>query len=354
MVFGASCSCRRSESPPPRQVPAGPQGRLTFVAEHDGRKQVRLLDLRTLSLRTLAPGGEGGPGGPGSVDRYNGPAAPDGSALLLMAVEDGARFLEIFPLPDGPPRRLTPALSRLRAPAFSPDGRSIYFEGEGRGTGDLYRVGRDGQGLRRLTDNEEGNYAPVVSPRGDAVVFLSSRDRVAEIYRMQPDGGGVVRLTDTPRDEWGAAFSADGAWLGLVSDREGADRVYVMRPDGSEVRRADPAPGGSEIVEEAPAWSPTGLRLAYVRRPLRGGGEVRVLDLASGARAVVRVPGAPATVAWSPDGAYLAVAATAGEESQIYLAGVGVGVDRGRGGGEKEAKALTRPPGTHYNPIWFP
>jgi TolB protein len=292
--------------------------------------------MRTRSRRVLAPG---------AADRYNGPAAPDGSALLLMAVEDGARFLEIFPLPDGPPRRLTPALSRLRAPAFSPDGGTIYFEGEGRGTGDLYRVGRDGQGLRRLTDNEEGNYAPAVSPRGE-VVFLSSRDRVAELYRMQPDGGGVVRLTDTPRDEWGAVFSADGAWLGLVSDREGADRVYVMRPDGSEVRRVDPAPGGSEIVEEAPAWSPTGLRLAYVRRPLRGGGEVRVLDLGSGARAVVRVPGAPATVAWSPDGAYLAICATAGEDSQIYLARAG-------GGSEKDAAALTSPPGAHYNPIWF-
>ena len=159
-------------------------GRIAFVSERDGNREIYVIgpDGKAEERLTKGPHAD-----------YNGPAAPDGAAILAIRVEgeEGPQQLLLQPLDGSPPKPLGPPGGRVRFPTFSPDGRFVVYESDGGKVApahfsDIYRVGIDGSGFRRLTENPEGNFEPAFSPKGDAIVFLSSRDRVAEALPHAP------------------------------------------------------------------------------------------------------------------------------------------------------------------------
>jgi TolB protein len=319
-------------------------GRISFISERDKNREVYVIGPDGAGERRLtdSPAAE-----------YNGPGSPDGDALLVIRVEgeEGPQELLLQPL-EGAARPLGPKSGRVRFPSFSPDGRWVVFESngdkaEGAPYSDIYRIGIDCNGSKRLTNNPEGNFEPAISPRGDAIVLASSRDRVAELYRIRPDGKDPLRLTNTPRDEWGARYSPDGQQIVFVSDREGADRVYLMPASGGEAGRVSRRGGAPRIVEERPTFSPSGKNLAYVLRMPPEPSRVIIVDLSNGSEVVVAGPegaGQVAEPAWSPDGRHLAVTITRGQEQQIYLVRAdGTGLTK-----------VTTAPGGNWNPQWVP
>jgi Tol biopolymer transport system component len=317
--------------------------RLSFISERDGNREVYLIRPDGQEERRLTSD---------PIADYNGPASPDGTALVLMSAqgEGGPQRFFVYPLGGGKPRKLGPDLGRLRYPSWSPDGRWLVFESNLQSHfSDLYRIGRDGAGLRRLTDNPEGNFEPALSPRGDAIVFVSSRDRVAELYRMRADGTGSQRLTNTPRDEWGARWSPDGELLVFVSDRESAERVYVMPASGGEAKRVSQRDLDVQVVETSPTWAPVGRRLAYVLREPPQPSRLVIVDVTpSGPRVVGELSdpggGALGEPAWSPEGRYLALTVTQGKDTQIAIA---------RADGTGLVK-VTKAQGPNWNPQWVP
>lgn len=334
-------------------IPASERRRIQdlLACTRGGAKGVFLLDPASaaLELKPLLSG-----------PLRAGPATPDGAALLLLPTEEDAPGppLRLLPLrPQGAPRPLGPTAGHVRDPSWAPDGRWLVFESGWRSEHDLYRVDRDGGGLRRLTDNPEGNFQPAVSPRGSAIAFLSSRDHGAELYRMQPDGSTARRLTHTPKDEWAPAWAPDASLLSFLSDRDGADRIYLMRPDGARVRRLSAEDLNPATVEEPPTWSPRGLRLAYTLRRSNQPARLRVVTLANdgrggraGSTTEVALPaGASAAApAFSPDGAYLAFTVTQpGAAAQLYLAradGSGATALTQKGSGCAEPRWIRRAP----------
>lgn len=337
-------------APAPVEIPLDERrriaGRISFVSERDGNREVYLI----------------GPDGAGEqrltsnpAADYNGPASPDGAALLLIRADEHEGPQELFLQPldgGGAARALSPASGRIRYPSFSPDGKWIVFESDGVKSdrpafSDIHRVGADGKGAKRLTSNPEGNFEPAISPLGDAIVLISSRDRVAELYRIRPDGSEPVRLTETPRDEWGARFSPGGDELVLVSDRQGADRIYLMPATGGPARRVSSRDLSSRVVEDHPVWAPVGKKLAYELSAPEVPSRVVIADLESGREIELAAPeggGQMAAPAWSPDGRYLALTVTREKDSQVYLF-------RADGSG---AARITSPPGPNWNPQWVP
>lgn len=314
-----------------------PAGLLSFIAERDGNREVYLLDLRDLTQRRLtrSPAAD-----------YNGPGAPDGSALLVTTVagEGEAQRQQLFrySLAGGEPVALSPATGRVRHPSWSKDGAWVFFEADLQGYSDIYRAAQRGAGLQRLTRDPEGSFEPALGASGDSITYVSSRDGVAELYRMDLAGQATARLTHTARDEWSPRPSPDGARLVFASDREGADRLYLMNADGSEVRRLSREGLDPAVVEEAPAWAPGGERLAYVRRRGSEPGRVFVVALAGGDPVAMAGEGDQGEPAWSLDGRYLALSVRHGGASQIYL----VRAD-GSGG-----RWLTAEAGGNWHPLW--
>ena len=81
---------------------------------------------------------------------------------------------------------------------------------------DVYIVGRDGRGLRRVT--RRGGYAPVWSPDGQWIAFI----RAGDLYVVRATGQGLQRLVNAPtRDplDWRGGFVTSVDWQPLPRAR---------------------------------------------------------------------------------------------------------------------------------------
>ena len=101
---------------------------------------------------------------------------------------------------------------------------------------------------------------PALSPDGSRVVYvLRTLDRegdrnVDELWSVATDGGTPRRLTSGPADV-APAWSPDGSRLAFL--REG--QVHVLAADGGEPEKVTDLPLGAG----APVWSPNGERIAF-------------------------------------------------------------------------------------------
>ena len=138
----------------------------------------------------------------------------------------------------------------------------------------------DGQGLRRLTDvtGAASETAPAWSPAGDRIAFASDRDGNSEIYVVGADGVGTRRLTDHPAGDGVPRLVPDGARIAFVSDRDGQPGIWAMAADGS-------APGrlvaGAAAAGAGPAWTPDGRSVAFASDRDGGNLDVYVAEVAA-------------------------------------------------------------------------
>ena len=196
-----------------------------FVSDTDGRNERRLT--------RRAPGLHW----PASFPAWS----PDGSTIAFS----GTRDVLTVPATGGKVRNLTRSRESWRGnftPAYSPDGRTIAFS---RSTdafnSDIFLMSADGKNLRRLTRSQGTHdalgeeHGPSWSPDGRTIVFVSNRSGRFELYAVGRDGRGERRITDTPRrgyDEDAPRFSRNGKRLLYVHD----GRVATIGIDGRGVR----------------------------------------------------------------------------------------------------------------------
>lgn len=111
------------------------------------------------------------------------------------------------------------------------------------------------------------------------------------------------------------AWSADGEWLAYVSFETGVAAVFVQRIRTGERRRVSARAG----MNNAPAFSPDGRRLALTLSGAGGLPDIYLLDLAS--QNLARITDDPAIdtePAWSPDGSTLYFTSDRGGAPQVY------------------------------------
>ncbi len=96
---------------------------------------------------------------------------------------------------------------------------------------------------------------------GPQVLFMSNRDGNWEVYKVGGDGGGLQRLTNNPANDGLATASPDGNFIAFVSNRDGGWAVFVMRADGSDQRKLFDLNGGYgsgdwDWTQERLSWGP--------------------------------------------------------------------------------------------------
>lgn len=178
-----------------------------------------------------------------------------------------------------PPRLEPEAFPR---PNWSPDDARLVFENGRRG---VYRVDASGGGLKRLAAGTN----PAWSPSGTRIAFVRGKD----VYAIDPDGSGERKLTTTARFSAGPlSWSPDSMRIAVP---RGGD-IYSVRADGTGETRLTTSPH----VEDQPAWSPDGAKIAYVDESQASPGIAVVNADGTGATRLTKVLG-DSSPAWSPD-----------------------------------------------------
>jgi len=159
--------------------------------------------------------------------------SPDGSAaaLELLRPAGGSTLTRIWvmQLGRGQVQLVTSHEAHSRNPAWSPDGRDLFYSTFG-GT-EVWRRRADGSGGPALVLRERrGVEDLVVGSDGKTIVFRSSWNEPASSdllqFRIGVDSAPAPLLA-TPANEQGPALSPDGRWLAYASNESGRYEVYV-------------------------------------------------------------------------------------------------------------------------------
>ena len=146
-------------------------------------------------------------------------------------------------------------------PVWSPDGTKIAFVRNA----DIHVMNADGTGVVNLTPGTFSTEdSPTWSPDGSQIAFRSSREAALgfKIFRMDAaDGSDVVRITDGVIADREPDWSPSGLRIAFVRNGD----IWTIRPDGSDLqfvtggtlRQVDWSPSGHRIVYQHPGDSPS-------------------------------------------------------------------------------------------------
>jgi Tol biopolymer transport system component len=195
--------------------------------------------------------------------------SPDDSRIAYVSYEGERRGLHVVNVDGSNDMLLQPVRTGLmpyRA-SWAPDGRQIAFDSSSPESG-IYVVDVDGSNLRRLA-GEALN--PQWSPTRNRIVFQSTARGNLEIWAVNPDGSELTQLTQTTDgDSSTPRWSPDGTHIlfwrffkaepGVNGSPSG---LYVMQPDGTdqiEVLHNEPGYFVNDV-----AWSPDGAYIAVIQ-----------------------------------------------------------------------------------------
>lgn len=268
-------------------------------------------------------------------------------------------LLEVLETATGRRRVLHWVPDSLQAPNWTPDGRHLVFNHNGRigrydlfagesswvDTGDVIENNNDhalspdgrflglssGQpsriyvvptagGQPRLVTPEGPSYLHGWSPDGRKLAFTGARKGLFDLYTVPSEGGDEHRLTQGEGLNDGSEFTPDGRHILFNSNRKGTMQLWRIGPDGSKPTQLTddvyqnwfphPSPDGQQVVflsyrpDVPPAEHPF-YQHVYLRRQPLGGGSPAVLAAFYGGQGSINVN------SWSPDSRYVAFVSNA-------------------------------------------
>jgi len=237
---------------------------------------VHTLPSSPSQICTVAGGSSVMPGGPYTIATVTCSTATSGATgKILFSSTDGGAFSHVFvlDLDHSTILPLTSGANDDNSPRWSPDQTRIAFVrgGDASSTG-IWVMNADGSQGARVSPINYGSIA--WAPDGTRLL-VTSGDTVRTV---NIDGSGAVDLgtIHTPSPSIAClgdpAWSPDGATIAgscTDFDDDRPQQMYVMNPDGSNLRRFTndqtygSAYAGTSFAEGEPAWSPTGLEVAF-------------------------------------------------------------------------------------------
>jgi serine/threonine protein kinase len=285
--------------------------------------------------------------------------SPHSDRIVYWAKNSGQRDIWTIRSDGTDPFQLTNDTALNWSPAWSADGKAIYFSSERGGASDLWRIpvnektGRstgaaeavtkggtaqrlhptisaDGQkiayveetftenifqvpfdpvsakvtgALKAITVGDRTVSDPDMSPDGKRVTF-QSRGKKMDIYVAGADGTGERQLTDDDSQYRVPRWASDGKQIAVYSNRTGRFQIWLIHADGSGMREI-PDDGAGGVLRAV--WDPDGNHLAS----RYGDGSNFILSLLKGesTRAIPALPDQAEIFdvwTWSPDGNWLA------------------------------------------------
>jgi len=233
---------------------------------YEGRRNKAQRDIWTI------PAGGGEPTEVTNDQAVEGSPAwsPDGKYLYFASDRAGSMNLWRVPIEEqtgkvlGPPEAVTTPSPYSAQLSFSLDGRRMVYS-QILSRGNLQQVGFDpdketvtGQPVW-ITQGSRWANTPNLSPDGEWLAFDSQRGKQDDLFVIKRDGTSLRQLTDDPYKDRQPRWSPDGKRIAFFSDRTGKWEVWIINSDGSGLKQLTYTPGGATN----PQWSPDGTHLVY-------------------------------------------------------------------------------------------
>jgi len=170
------------------------------------------------------------------------------------------------------------------SPAWSPDGRFIYFTSSRGGTLNIWKIAETGGVPEQITAGQGDDAHLDISADGKRMVFSTFH---VNINIAQLDLGATgqqnakLLTTDPARSQYGPAYSPDGKHIAYFSALKGAERegIWLANSDGSSAL---------QLVQDAwanifPQWTPDSRFLVYYSHLSSSASEYRRVSISGGA-----------------------------------------------------------------------
>ncbi len=248
---------------------AGGNAYLTMVGPLFGNlapSWVQLVDIRTGAVTTVTD----------STARNSSPAwSPDGKWIYFVSSRDGPS--DIYRMPAGargPIERLTVGLG-AQSISLSADGKRLAYAVYQR-VANIWSVpmGRRPTGLAGAVQVTRGNQSvenPLLSRDERWLYYASDLSGNAQLYRIPSTGGEAERLVTDEFQDFSPTPSPDGRTIVFHSSRTGSRDIFELPLDGGPLTQLT----SSTDQELIPTWSPDGNAIAYGL--LNGRGGIRML-----------------------------------------------------------------------------
>jgi len=185
----------------------------------------------------------------------------------------------------------------------------LLVEGDVGAGPELFRVPFDGGAPERILPPGTLALDPVASPDGSRIAFVVANydDDDGDIWIVSRDGTDLRQLTTEPALDDAPAWSPDGTRIAFRSYRSGLlGEIWGVRDDGTGAVNLTPQTGPGLIDHHRPAWSPDGNRIAYAST---AGGEWSIWTMradGTDARQLTYAAEFETEPTWSPDGQWIA------------------------------------------------
>lgn len=145
------------------------------------------------------------------TDRAEGDAvfSPRGDQIAYTAgLPEGGTLVELLAIESGDVREFLRSPGRLYGLAWSPDGRTLWYNDDSDGDQEIYRADLATGTVQKVTDNAVPDHLPVVSPDGAVVIYTSERTGPEEVFHLDLGTGEERRLELFPAESEPAASTA--------------------------------------------------------------------------------------------------------------------------------------------------
>jgi Tol biopolymer transport system component len=254
----------RSAGPPERLVSSSRLQRYPAFSPDGNRVAFESTRSGALEIWICAADGSD----PVQLTSFGGPLtgspqwSPNGAQIVFDSRATGDSALYVVGPEGGPPRRLDTGMGESSTPAWSRDGRFIYFSASVGTTQQVFRRRAEGGPATQIT--QRGGFYPHPSPDGRRVFYALDTDR-SEIWSASVDGGDEQRVSGVParspkwRQDW--LVTASGIYF-LDGDPPRPGIHFLDFASGRTKRVAD-IPGRPEAWGGGLALSPDGRNLLF-------------------------------------------------------------------------------------------
>jgi Tol biopolymer transport system component len=231
------------------------------------------------------------------------------TVVFVSNLDDPVRDIYVYNGGADRPKRLTTTRGVDTWPTWSPDARQIAFYSQRDGHSEIYVMNADGSNQHRITPLEADieNTQPAWSPDGRMIAFVRYQGTPDASVSVEPSELTVIAPDGSNRRGLGVSggqpsWAPDNRHIAYVT--VSGDLLVLDITTNAAPRLVVPA-GDNRTINERPAFSPDGTRIAFSRLE-NGVAQLYVVNAdGSGMHRVVKTDTDALGPAWSPDGTTL-------------------------------------------------